>query len=319
MRLLLSPVFAISIGIVPQVKSVKTLVVTLLITAMGMAAISYANEAEIPLLNQTGILVNATEEIPAPPKKKVKAYLIANLTTGEILAAKNPHKRLPPASTIKALTAITLLDKLDPTREYRVRRSDAQMYGTEVGIVQGRKYTIEQLWYALLLPSANDAAMALANANGGLTKTTAQMTEKAKSLGAINTVAKTPHGLDTQGQVTTAYDLAVIGRVAINNDTYRKYARTMTFQFPRVGRSSVTKEIANTNRLLTNYPGLIAGKTGFTTNARNTYLGAARRDGQIILITFLGAEYGRDALATELFDWGFAVTGLIAPIGKMPN
>ena len=300
-------------------KSRKYLITLLLIPALALVPVATAQEPDNSLLNNTGIIVNATAEIPAPPKVKVRAYLVANLTTGEILAAKNPQKKLPPASTLKGLTAITLLDKLDPTREYRVRRADAQMYGSQVGIVQGRTYTIEQLWYALLLPSANDAAMALANANGGLAKTLSQMNQTAKSLGAVNTVAKSPHGLDTVGQVTTVFDLALIGRAAINNETYRKYARATTYAFPKVGRSSVVKQIANTNRMLTSYPGILAGKTGFTTQARNTYFGAARRDGQVILITFLGAEYGRDALATELFDWGFAVTGLIAPIGKLPN
>lgn len=270
-------------------------------------------------LNNTGIIVNLTDEIPAIPKAKVRSYLIVNMTTGEVLGAKNPHKKLPPASTLKALTAITLFDKLDPKRSYTARRVDAQMYGSEVGIVQGRKYTVEQLFYGLLLPSANDAAMALANANGGITNTLQQMNQTAKSLKAFNTVAKSPHGLDTPGQVSTAYDLALIGRAAINNETFRKYARTPRYVFPQVGRDAITREIANTNKLLSSYPGVIAGKTGFTSQARNTYIGAARRQGQIILITFMGAQVGRDYLATQLFDWGFAVTGFIEPVGKLAD
>lgn len=298
---------------------VKSALTALLAIALGVALPQTGNASDVggSQLNNTGIIVNYTEIIPPLPKGKVKAYLIANLTTGDVLAAKNPHKQLPPASTIKALTAVTLLDKLDPARSYTVRRTDAQMYGTEVGIVQGRKYTIDQLWYGLLLPSANDAAMALANANGGIDKTVKQMNETAKTLKAFNTVAKTPHGLDTTGQVTTAYDIALIGKAAINNEVYRKYARTMRYVFPQVGRSNVDKEIANTNRLLSSYPGLIAGKTGFTTKARNCYVGAARRNGQIILISFLGAETSRDYLATQLFDWGFAVDGFIEPVGKL--
>jgi len=289
------------------------------VLAVLMLPTSTASEIGGPQLNQVGIIVNLTEEIPPLPKAKVKSYVIANMTTGEVLAAKNPHKQLPPASTIKALTAITLFDKLDPAREYTVRRADAQMYGTQVGIVQGRKYTIEQLFYGLLLPSANDAAMALANANGGIENTLKQMNQTAKSLKAFNTVAKSPHGLDTTGQVSTAYDLALIGRAAINNDTYRKYARTMRYVFPKTGRDAVNREIANTNRLLSSYPGVIAGKTGFTTKARNTYIGAARRQGQVILISFMGAQTGRDALATLLFDWGFAVDGFITPVGKLAD
>lgn len=301
-------------------KKIQITLVSLIAFCFGINMISPANAAGATTdqLNNTGIIVNYTEIIPPLPTAKVKSYLIVNLSSGEVLAAKNPHKQLPPASTIKALTAITLIDKLDPARSYTVRRSDAQMYGSEVGIVQGRKYTIEQLWYGLLLPSANDAAMALANANGGVSKTVAEMNKTAQALGARNTVAKTPHGLDTAGQVTTAFDLALIGRAAINNEVYRKYARTTRYVFPRVGRSAVDVEIANTNKLLTSYPGLIAGKTGFTSKARNCYVGAARRDGQIVLISFLGAYSGRDKVATDLFDWGFAVNGFITPVGKLP-
>lgn len=301
-------------------KKIQITLVSVIAFCLGIGLVSPTNATDTTTdqLNGTGIIVNYTEIIPPLPKAKVKSYLIVNLNSGEVLAAKNPHKQLPPASTIKALTAITLLDKLDPARRYTVRRSDAQMYGSEVGIVQGRKYTIEQLWYGLLLPSANDAAMALANANGGVSKTVSEMNKTAQALGAKNTVAKTPHGLDTAGQVTTAFDLALIGRAAINNEVYRKYSRTTRYVFPRVGRSAVDVEIANTNKLLTSYPGLIAGKTGFTSKARNCYVGAARRDGQIILISFLGAYSGRDKVATELFDWGFAVNGFITPVGKLP-
>lgn len=233
-------------------KSIKRLVLAITAIAVAIPLLPSATASEIggSQLNNSGIIVNLTEEIPAIPKAKVKSFLIVNMTTGEVLAAKNPHKKLPPASTIKALTAITLFDKLDPQRSYTARRADAQVYGTQVGIVQGRKYTIEELFYGLLLPSANDAAMALANANGGIANTLQQMNQTAKSLKAFNTVAKSPHGLDTAGQVSTAFDLALIGRAAINNETFRQYARTSKYDFPRVGRDAASREIANTNKLL---------------------------------------------------------------------
>jgi D-alanyl-D-alanine carboxypeptidase (penicillin-binding protein 5/6) len=299
---------------------IKTRSVALL-TVLAIAFISHSGSASAESspsrLNERGIIVNYTEFIPELPKAKVRSYIIVDLNTGSVLAAKNPQLQLPPASTLKALTALTLLGQLDPNRSYRARRADARIYGSEVGIVQGRKYTIDQLWYGLLLPSGNDAALALANANGGITKTIAQMNETAKLLGAQNTVAKTPHGLDTPGQVTTAYDLALIGQAAIANAEYRRYSRTTRYVFPNVGRSNTPVEIANTNRLLYSYPGLIAGKTGYTTQAKSCYLGAARKSGQQILITFLGAESSRDPLAASLFGWGFAVAGFIEPIGKL--
>ena len=135
-------------------KSIKRLVLAITAIAVAIPLLPSATASEIggSQLNNSGIIVNLTEEIPAIPKAKVKSFLIVNMTTGEVLAAKNPHKKLPPASTIKALTAITLFDKLDPQRSYTARRADAQVYGTQVGIVQGRKYTIEELFMACYCP-----------------------------------------------------------------------------------------------------------------------------------------------------------------------
>jgi D-alanyl-D-alanine carboxypeptidase (penicillin-binding protein 5/6) len=301
-------------------KLLSTLVLFVALVTFGLTSVFGESDiANNEQLNAIGVVVNQTTELPVLPTTKAKSFIIADMNTGKILAAKNVHKQLPPASTLKALTSLALLNKLDPDDLYTAKRSDAKVYGNKVGIFPGRKYKIESIWYGLLLHSGNDAGMALAHAGGGLTKTLEEMTAAARGVKAMNTIPKSPHGLDAPGQVSTAFDLALIGRAVFEKDEFRRYARTKSYVFPRSGRENVKKTLYNTNKLLTTYPGLIAGKTGFTTLGKNTYVGAARQNGQVLIIAFMGLPYGRDALATELFDWGFAVGNTIEPVGQLPK
>ena len=114
--------------------------------------------------------------------------MVADLTTGEIIAAKNAHQPRLPASTQKVLTAVTLLPRLDPKGIYQATAEDVAVIGSKVGIREGSTYRISNLFEALFLRSGNDAAMALANANGGVDGTVAQMAVEARRLGALNTV-----------------------------------------------------------------------------------------------------------------------------------
>ncbi len=125
-----------------------------------------------------------------------------------MLAAKDPHGRYRPASTLKTLTALTLIPKLDKNRKIKPSDRASNVEGSAVGIVPEPIYKIDDLLRALLMVSANDAAEALAEANGGMAKTLADMNKEARILQAYDTVAKTPHGLDKPGQRSSAYDLA---------------------------------------------------------------------------------------------------------------
>lgn len=268
-------------------------------------------------LSQEGVVVNLAEGIAPPPETTATSYLIADLTTGQVLAAKNAHLKLPPASTLKTLMALTLLPRLNPKSTYRAQLSDQNVIGTRVGLYPGRNYSISSLWNATLLLSGNDAATALAHAGGGLTKTVSLMNQKAHQLQALDTLARTPHGLDTPGQVSSAYDLALIGRAALKRRDFRTYAETMNYVFPHTGKKDEPRKIDNQNKMLTTYPGTIGGKTGYTTQGMNTYIGAATRDGHTIIITLMHLSYGRDALATQLFDWGFSADGKVQPVGLL--
>jgi len=268
-------------------------------------------------LRNPGVVVNLVAGVEPPPETEATSYLVADLTTGEVLAAKNAHMKLPPASTLKTLTALTLLPRLKPRALYRARYSDQNVIGTKVGLFPGRSYSIDSLWHGLLLLSGNDAALALAHAAGGFDKTVALMNKKARQLRAFDTVARTPHGLDARNQVSSAYDLALIARAAMKRRDFRRYVETKDYVFPHSGKKNVPLKIDNQNKLLTAYSGTIGVKTGYTTQAKNTYIVAATRDGRTIIVTLMHLTYGRDALATQLLDWGFNADGKVRPVGVL--
>lgn len=270
-------------------------------------------------LGETGVIVNSAEGdgVSAPPDTSALSYVVADFETGEVLAAKNPHKKLPPASTLKTLTALTLLPRINMNKSYTATWREPSTIGNKVGLWKNRKYKVKDIWYGLMLHSGNDAGVALANMSGGIKKTSKLMLAKAKSIQAYDTIPKSPHGLDTPGQVSSAYDLALIARAAMKNKEFRKIVATKTYIFPHSGPQNKNRKIRNLNKMLFKYPGVIGVKTGYTTKGRNTYIGIAERDGRTIIITFMHLRYGRDELATKLFDWGFAAVGKVEPVGEL--
>lgn len=266
-------------------------------------------------LTGAGKIVNLGPDAEPLPDVWAKTWLVANAETGEIYAAKGPHIQRAPASTLKTLTALTLMPQLDPTTEVRAKNKAVSTYGSKVGLVRGKTYTIEDLYYALLLPSANDAAIALAQANGGVKKTVAEMNRVARSVGAADTVAKNTNGLDSPGQVSSAYDLALIGREAMKLDNFRTIVQTKKYAFPYKKR---TREIYNNNRLLTGgYKGALGVKTGFTTNAGRTFIGAAERKGVTLIVVAMGIKEASATASAKLLDWAFANKDAVTPIGTL--
>lgn len=296
-------------------------VLVLALTATSFSTVSASGDEVIGggRLGESGVIFDDTkgDGVAAPPDTSASSFIIADLDTGEILAAKNPHKKLPPASTLKTLTALTLLPRLDMNKIYVGTKKEPATIGNKVGIYPGRKYKIKDIWYGFMLDSGNDAGVALANASGGIKKTAALMQAKAKSIQAFDTTPKSPHGLDTPGQLSSAYDLALIARAAMDRSDFRKIVKTKRYTFPKSGPKNVNRKIKNLNKLLFTYPGTIGVKTGWTTRGQNTYIGVVKRDGHTIIITFMHLKYGRDALAKELFDWGFKAIGEVEPVGKL--
>jgi D-alanyl-D-alanine carboxypeptidase (penicillin-binding protein 5/6) len=251
---------------------------------------------------------------PPAPAVSAAAWVVADADTGEVLGARNAHGRYLPASTLKTLTAVALLPELDLRKAYQPSFEDVNIEGSKVGLVQSVRYPVSKLVEAMLVVSGNDAANALANAAGGLPTTVDAMNTTAQRLQAYDTTARNPSGLDAPGQVTSAYDLALIARAGLRMPTFARFVGTLRDRVPAPGGKQF--EIYNHNKLLTKYRGNIGIKTGYTVAARHTYVGAARRDGRTIVVTLLKAETMYPD-ATALLDWGFAALGRTVPVGRL--
>lgn len=254
---------------------------------------------------------------PAPPDSiSATSWLVADLDSGEVLGACAPHEHGPPASTIKLLLALTLLDELDPDDTVEITREDLDIEpgSSAVGLVAGGEYSVETLWLGLLLNSGNEVANTLARIGGGeagVDGTLAQMNVVARRLEARQTRAVTPSGLDGPGQFTSAYDLALIARELFARDDFTRYTATERADIPaQPDQDADSFQIQNNNRLLFNYDGALGGKTGFTDLARQTYVGAAERAGRRLVVTLLGAERQPASSwqqGATLLDWGFSL------------
>jgi serine-type D-Ala-D-Ala carboxypeptidase (penicillin-binding protein 5/6) len=236
---------------------------------------------------------------------------LADLDSGQVLAGRDQNVAHPPASTIKVLLALVALDELSLDSTVVADAADTQVECNCVGIKPGRTYTARQLLDGLLLVSGNDAANTLAHLLGGADVTVGKMNAKAASLGATNTHAATPSGLDGPGGsgASTAHDLAVIFRAAIANPVFAHITAEPSAMFPG---DDGDHPITNQDELLQRYPGAIGGKTGFTNAARKTFVGAAARGDRRLVIAMMygmvkegGPTYWDQA--GSLFDWGFAL------------
>ncbi|WP_438267939.1 D-alanyl-D-alanine carboxypeptidase family protein [Kitasatospora purpeofusca] len=278
-------------------------------------------------LGLPGVQVDPLAGAPALPGDLTgQSWIVADAASGEVLAASNPHLRLAPASTLKILFADTVLPKFDRSAVHRVAPEEIQGIGAGsslVGIKEDLDYRVEDLWRGVFLSSGNDAVHVLAHMNGGVQQTVAEMQARAEALQARDTRVVSPDGYDSDGQVSSAYDLTLFARAGLRNPDFRSYCATRDAQFPgAVDRHTGQRGsfgIANTDRLLGKYPGLIGVKNGFTTNAGSTFVGAAERDGRTLLVTVMHPTTYQKVYdeTAALLDWGFAAAGKVAPVGKL--
>ncbi|GAA4710133.1 hypothetical protein Prum_083110 [Phytohabitans rumicis] len=262
---------------------------------------------------------------PTPPSLTASSWIVADLDTGQVLGACGPHEYATPASVQKMLLAATMMPKLDPKQVVMVTRQDLAIEpgSSAVGLLLGGKYTVETLWMGLLFDSGNDAANALARTgggSGGQAAGVAAMNAEARRLGALQTHAVTPSGLDGPGQFTSAYDLALIARACFARADFRKYVATKTAKIPaQPPKDPRGFQIQNDNALLKTYPGALGGKSGFTTLARHSFVGAAKRGDRTLVAAVLGAEarpLRASAQTAKLLDWGFALPAE-ATVGRL--
>lgn len=285
--------------------------------------------ADARLLYRSGTHARLRPHAPRLPRDvSALSWLVADARTGDVLAAHNAHRKLPPASTLKTLFALTVLPTLPAGLRHKVTEDELAGIGAGsslVGVAAGRTYRVSDLWRGVFLNSGNDAVHVLAAMSGGWRDTAVRMQAKARSLGARDTQVRSPDGYDAPGQVSSAYDLAVFGRAGLHNADFVDYCGTVRAKFP--GRGGRSYEIQNTNRLLTGasgverYPGVVGVKNGYTSKAGNTLVAAARRDGRTLVVTVMnpqeGGGYAVYEEARSLLDWGFEAGSRVEPVGSL--
>lgn len=216
--------------------------------------------------------------------------------TGRVLYQKEPDLRLPPASTTKVMTTILALEsgrKLSET--LTVSKDATRVPPSKLYLRPGQQVSIEELLYAIMLASANDASVVLAEGiAGSVERYTDLMTKKAHGLGATNSHFTNPHGLTAPYHYSTVRDLATIFRYAMKLPLFREIVQT---KFSSVSSTAVVKKkvvprrisVRNHNRLLWDYDGALGGKTGYTNAAQRCYVGAVQRDGVTLIVAILGS------------------------------
>ncbi|OLR91126.1 peptidase M15 [Actinokineospora bangkokensis] len=271
-------------------------------------------------MGECGLVVPSGADAPPAGDVTAASWVLSDLDTGDVIAAKDPHTRERPASLIKALLAVVVIRNLDLDEQVVGTQEDAEQEGTRIGLGPGGEYTVRQLLFSLVMRSGNDAAHALAVKLGGVDEALEKMNALARELGALDTRAATPSGLDGPGMSTSAYDLSLVFRAAMKHREFAEAVATKSIDFPGYPGKAGFK-VYNDNKLLGTYEGFLGGKTGFTDDARHTYLGAAERDGHRLAVVVLRGELNPAPVATQaakLLDYGFALKAdRAAPVGKL--
>ena len=233
-----------------------------------------------------------------------KSAVLIEASTGKVLFEKTSTEKLPMASTTKIMTAIVAIENSSLSDKVSIDPSAVGVEGSSIYLHEGELLTMENLLYALLLSSANDAAAAIAIEVGGSIEGFADlMNEKADELGLKHTHFDNPHGLDSETHYTTAYDLARLSAYALENDTFRKIVSTYKTTIPLDGNG--TRVLINHNKLLRSYDGLIGVKTGFTKKSGRCLVSAAERDGlRLVAVTIDAPDDWNDHKV--MLDFGFS-------------
>jgi len=245
-----------------------------------------------------------------PPPPPPKAWILIDSDTGAILDQGNAHLPLPPASVTKVLTALIATEQIQPGADIPISAEAQGMPARDMNMKAGQVWKFEDVLHALLMVSANDAAVALSEKVSGSRQAFADvMTETAQRIGMDdNPVLRDPAGLDDEfsnggGNLISAHDLGVAARNAMANAQIRDIVSTQIYKFH--GGDGNDHRLLNEDLLLKTYPGAIGMKTGWTKKAGHSFIGAATRDGRTMISVVLGAA-DIYRTSTDLLDKGFA-------------
>lgn len=263
------------------------------------------------------LIISASFDVNAyastPPDVAGSGVVLMDASNGQILFNKNMDEKLPPASTTKVMTALLTLEKTSLTDKVTIGKVPACADGTALGLEEGEVMTVEDLLNALIIGSCNDAAEALAEyISGSIPEFTNLMNKRADELGAVNTHFVNPSGLYDKNHYTSAKDLSLILRELLKHKEFEDIAQKPNYRI--LPNEKVKTERWVTNRLTilsknssTYYPYCIGGKTGYTIDAKHSFISAARKDGVTLISAIIHtddkAKYFEDGV--KLFEYGF--------------
>lgn len=259
--------------------------------SFGICNISFCDDIDNEIIDVNSDILSCSttceSEIKLPDTNS-RACVVVDRNTNTILYGKNENQERKMASTTKIMTATIIIENCNLNDTVEISKKAAGTGGSRLGLKTGDKITIRDLLYGLMLRSGNDAAVALAEYAGGSIDGFAKlMNKKASELGLINTHFETPHGLDSDGHYTTAYELALLSNYALNNTTFAQIVGTKEYT---ITINESTKKISNTNELLGNFEGVYGVKTGFTNGANRCLVTACKRNDMDIICVVLGAD-----------------------------
>jgi D-alanyl-D-alanine carboxypeptidase (penicillin-binding protein 5/6) len=246
---------------------------------------------------------------PKPPTITARAAILIDADTGEILYSHNANARVPMASTTKIMTAMLALESLDLDTKVKVSANAVAVDGSKASLQKGEVLTVEQLLYALLVVSGNDASVALAEATAGSVPAFVEkMNEKAKALGLTNTHFVNPNGLNNKKHFSSAKDLSTLARYALQNLVFRRIVNTTDFALPTL-KGQAPRKFKNQNVLLRKLDWVTGVKTGSTPYAHYCVVASGTVEGVSLIAVVLGAAQDdvRWSEAQALLEYGFSL------------
>lgn len=273
-----------------------------------------------PILSTVRVQATETDiasEVPWPdgPSVYAEAAIVMEASTGLILYEKNIKESFYPASITKIMTALLAIENSSLSDVVTFSENaifDVDLDSSRIGIDVGEQLSMQQCLYAILLESANEVTYAVAeHVAGSIPEFAKMMNERAKELGCVNTNFVNPHGLQDSNHYTSAYDMALITREAMKNETFRKIFATRTYQIPPTNIQEETRYLRNHHRFVLGqeylYDDCIGGKTGYTTVAKFTLVSVAKRgDLELICVVMRDDSNEHQYKDTQkLFDYGF--------------
>ena len=256
---------------------------------------------------------------PAGPKIEGQAAYLMDLNTGAVLYAKNENTKLYPASITKIMTCLLACENLDMNGQLTV--SEAAAYGIEPGSSSiyadtGEIFTMEQALMALMLESANEIALALAEETSGSVKKFVElMNQRARTIGCQDTHFNNPHGLTDETHYTTAHDMALISRAAWQHPYFRKYVSTLSYEIPPTNIRTEALPMLNHHKMMKEreraYDGVIGGKTGYTEAAGNTLVTFASKNGITLVCVVMNSIDGAYTDTAALLDYAYGQFSIV--------